>query len=354
MNVRTAAFRDLGQIEELYREATCEPPGGRQLSADRPVPEATLVRIWYAVSKTLSSLLPLSDGQLLYVAEENDTIVGFIQAQALTGRSRAWQVLNLCVRPDAHGHFAAQRLVAHLCNAGMTNGVNRFHVRLPLDHPLVSLFLEEGFVQFATEQILYAEEATGGQQIPSGWRSARRDDIGGLYLLYLRTTPSQVASIEGPSLKAWQAGFAQGWMSRLGRDEVRHHVVERPGIVGWTAIRPASSTRPTVLALMCDGHDAQLREELLDAALAEAAPGSLSCVLRHYDSELIRGLQQRGFAIFGTQLLLVRDLGAKVRVPASEPQTKGMLAPASLAQSVGSSRSAALRVLGRTPPSSRT
>ena len=41
-------------------------------------------------------------------------------------------------------------------------------------------------------------------------RPARRDDIGAIYLLYLRTTPSQVADVEGPSLKTWQGGYAQG------------------------------------------------------------------------------------------------------------------------------------------------
>ena len=47
-------------------------------------------------------------------------------------------------------------------------------------------------------------------------RPARRDDIAAIYLLYLRTTPSQVAAVEGPSLKTWQAGYAQGLVAGMG------------------------------------------------------------------------------------------------------------------------------------------
>jgi hypothetical protein len=62
-------------------------------------------------------------------------------------------------------------------------------------------------------------------------------------------------------------------------------------------------------------------------------------VLRHYDSELIRSLQHRGFAVFGTQLLLVRDLGIKVRLRATAKQKKPVLAHAGIARSHVSSPS---------------
>jgi hypothetical protein len=125
-------------------------------------------------------------------------------------------------------------------------------------------------------------------------------------------------------------------MTRLGRDDVRHFVCERSGVVAWTALRPASSVRPGMLALMCDGQDARLRDEVVDAVLGEAQPGPLTCILRHYDSELIRALQSRGFAVFSTQLLLVRDLALKVRLRevASRKEKKGVLVPAGLARAV--------------------
>jgi hypothetical protein len=172
--------------------------------------------------------------------------------------------------------------------------------------------------------------------------------VGAIYLLYLRTTPSQVASLEGSSLKVWQAAFAEGDLTRVNRDEVRHFVVEEPGVVAWAAIRPASATRPTLLSLMCDGHHPRLREAVIDAALRELPAGPVSSVLRHYDSELIRGLQHRGFAIYGTQVLLVRDLASKVRYRAAPARKKPVLVRAHLAQTVPvGETSPSLRVLSR-------
>lgn len=337
MNIRPASFRDLARIEELFHETESGESTAAQMSADHPVPQATLLRLWYAVSKTVSSLVPLSEtGDVLFVAESpREGIVGFAQAQGVAGRPKAWQILNLCTAASATGHFAREQLLTHLCNRGSEQfGVARFLVRLPLDHPLVSVFLEQGFGQYATEQILYRDDVPEIGDVESVLRPARRDDVGAIYLLYLRTTPSHVAGLEGPSLKQWQAAFANGAMTRLGRDDVRHLIAEAPGAIGWAAVRPAAGARPSVLSLMSEGHDAQLRESVIDSALSEIPPGPVSCVLRHYDSELIRSLQQRGFDIYGTQLLLVRDLTAKVRLTTATSRKKPILVPAGLAQSV--------------------
>ena len=353
MNVRSASFRDLARVEQLYRDALAADESGPGPHPDSPVPQATLLRLWYALSKTLSSLVPLSDtGGVLFVAEDDaEGVVGFIQAQSTSTRPSVWQIVNLCVAPNGAGHFARERLLTHLCNRGLEQGVHRFHVRLPLDHPLVGVFLEHGFTQFATEQILYRDQATDVEPTVRSTliRPARRDDIGAIYLLYLRTTPSHVADVEGPSLKTWQAGYAQGLIAALGRDSVRHVVVERPGIVAWAAIRPPTAAQPASLSMMCEGHDSALRDAIIDAVLAELPSGPASCVLRHYDSELIRALQARGFAVYGTQLLLISELGEKVRINAPSRRKKPVLVHAGIAHSVPSgSPSVPLRVLSTT------
>jgi hypothetical protein len=336
--VRSASFRDLARIEQLYRDATESDENGVQVS-DSPVPQATLLRLWHALTKSLSSLVPLTDtADALLVAEDSqEGVVGFIQAQASPGRAKSWQILNLCTAASALGHFAREQLLAALCNHGMEHGIRRFHVRLPLDHPLVPVFLAQRFTQFATEQILYRDEAksdTDSRVRSTLLRPARRDDIPSIYLLYLRTTPSHVANFEGPSQKVWQATFAQGLVARIGRDDVRQYVAEHPGVVAWAAIRPPSATQPAELTLMCEGHDATLREAVIDAVLNELPVGPAACVLRHYDSELIRALQLRDFVVYGTQLLLVCDLGAKVRLRQPARRKKPILVQAGIAQSV--------------------
>jgi len=340
VNIRPASFRDLARIEELYGEAGSGDESGSPLLPGHPVPQATLLRLWYAVSKTVSSLVPFTagaSGDTLFVAEtQREGIVGFIQAQSPAGRSDSLQILNLCVAATASGHFARSQLLTHLTNHGLEHGIHRFLVQLPRDHALVSVFLEQGFIQLATEQILYSDEAPAtGSAAAAGLRPARREDVGAIYLLYLRTTPSHVASLEGSSLKAWQMRFADGAMSRLGRDDFRQYVVENPGVVAWIAVRPGSGTRPTRLSLMCDGHDPQVREGVIEGAVGELPPGPVFSVLRHYDSELIRSLRRRGFAIYGTQLLLVRDLASRVRLRRTVPaRKKPVLIHAHLARSV--------------------
>ena len=56
MNIRPASFRDLARIEEIYREAQSGDELATQIAADRPVPQATLLRLWYAVSKTVGTI----------------------------------------------------------------------------------------------------------------------------------------------------------------------------------------------------------------------------------------------------------------------------------------------------------
>ncbi len=289
---------------------------------------------------------------MLVAEDAKEGVVGFVQVQALPVRPRSWQILNLCTSTTAHGHFARAELLDGVRNRCLEHGVQRVHVRLPLDHPLLPVFLEHGFTQFATEQILYRDDVTlePDATVQSTLiRTARRDDIGAIHLLYLRTTPSHVADVEGPSLKTWQGAYAQGLVAGLGRDSVKHLVVERPGVVAWAAIRPPTAAQPASLSMMVEGHDPALRDAIIDAILRELPSGPATCVLRHYNSELIRALQVRGFAVYGTQLLLISELGAKVRIQALSRRKKPVLIHAGIARSIAAPSTAVpLRVLSTT------
>ncbi len=217
MNVRSASFRDLGRIEQLHRAGADQESTGAAAalpSDDSPVPQTALVRLWYGVSKTLSSLVPVTDPDTsLLVAEDPDTaLLGFIQAQGVPGQPKAWHITNLCVEPTGRGHFATAPLLTQLCHHGVEHGVTRFVVRVPVDHSLLPTFIEQGFTQYATEQILFRDDSGAAPRLSSGdapqpLRTARREDVGAIHLLYLRTTPSHVAAVEGPTQKAWQAAF---------------------------------------------------------------------------------------------------------------------------------------------------
>src|SRR3979409_2541052 len=96
MKVRAAGLLDLARIEEMHRTADV------RLSE----PEPPAARLWSLLSSTLSALLPLSQETLIYVAEDNGKVVGFIQASGqplgldLRG-AKVLQVLHLQVAEEA-------------------------------------------------------------------------------------------------------------------------------------------------------------------------------------------------------------------------------------------------------------
>src|SRR5258708_23462349 len=111
LKIRTAGLLDLARIEEMHRSADT-----RLSQAEPPA-----ARLWSLLSSTLSALLPLSQETLIYLAEENGKVVGFIQASRqplgldLRG-ARVLQVLNLQVAEEAESEEVAAALGDHLSN----------------------------------------------------------------------------------------------------------------------------------------------------------------------------------------------------------------------------------------------
>lgn len=332
MQVRSASYRDLSQVDYLYRTSLAvEDDLPTQLGAagpQSPVPGAALARAWSILTKSLSALVPLSDvGDQIFVAEEQGRIIGFVQAEPAAG-GKAWQILNLCLDPSASGHFSGVPLLQHLFREGLERGVSRFLVRIPEGHPLAGLLREQGFQPYASEQIRFRElpKPPGGASGP--WIPARREHEMGVYLLYLRTAPHAVAAIEAPSLKQWRTTFQLGWLSRLDSrsGDSRHYVIERGSeVVAWAGVRSAARARPTQMSMMLDPREGGLAVEAVHGLLGQLPSGPTICLLRHYDGELTRAVAARGFEPVATQLLMVRDLPLKLRVR-RVPEVKHQLA----------------------------
>jgi len=312
VKIRAANIRDLGRIEQLYRE------GGEQISEALPP-----ARLWSLLTYTLSALLPLAQETLLYVAEDGGRVIGFVQASGQPAGidlpvARALQVLNLCVVAGSEREDVAAALVEHLCNQALPRGVHRIFVRLPLDDPLTPVFRLEGFRQYATEQVLYSEEprATLGTETLPGLRQARGRDKRLLYQLYRKVTPMGVAQIEAPSYRDWRS-LGADWTMRAGGDSSEELVVDRTEIVAWLKLQRSSSTRPHRLAFLTLPED-HLPEHLAEYGLNLLGPraGAVWSSLRHYDSPMLDALRQRGFSILLTQALMVKELA--IRVPLRE------------------------------------
>lgn len=301
MKVRAASLRDLGRIEELYSGLGPSLP-----DAEPPA------RLWTLLSNTLSALLPLTQETLLLVAEAEGRVLGFIQASARPSRINptaqpiALQVLNLCLDPAADRDQTAPPLIEHLCEQALSRGLLRLFVRLPLDDPLTPVFRLQGFRQYATESVLYADSpAVGGVTLPLGARPARGRDSRPLYQLYRKVTPMGVAQVEAPTFKEWKL---------LHDDSGQQTVIDRVDLAGWLSVQKVSGTSPHTLSFLVLP-ESPLPDELADLALSQAGPGPAWSSLRHYDSPMIDALRGRGFTTLLTQALLVKELAIRATVP---------------------------------------
>jgi hypothetical protein len=335
MQVRSASYRDLSQVDELYRATIAlEYEFDQRMESagpQSPVPGPALARAWSILTRSLSALMPLADvGDQLYVAEEQGRIVGFVQAEPAPGK-RAWRILNLCLAHTAEGHFAGVPLLHHLVNEGLERGVTRFLVRISEDHPLQATLREQGFLPYASEQIRFRELPKPPDHHSEPWVPASAADLAGVYLLYLRTAPHAVAAVEAPNLTQWRATFQLGWLARMdGRaGDSRHFVIKQNGgIVAWAGVRLPARARPSLVGLMLDPQESQVAVEAVHSLLGQIPPGPTLCLLRHYDAELHRAVAARGFEPVATQILMARDLPLKLRARRLAEQQKAVPAGA--------------------------
>jgi predicted N-acetyltransferase YhbS len=307
VKIRPAGLLDLARIEEMHRSSEIK------LSAAAP-PAA---RLWSLLSSTLSALLPLSQETLMFVAEQHGKVVGFIQASGQPisldlRRARVLQVLNLQVAEGADSDEIAPALVQHLCNQALERGAHRLFVRVPERDALLSAFRLQGFRQYATEQVVYAEKPRPrSDQFPEGLRAWKRGDDRHLYQLYRKVTPQGVSQLEAPTYRDWKAMHA----AELTGGEV----VDRVEVVAWVRMQRGSGARPDTLQFMALP-ESPLPSELADYGISllgdSVAPAWSS--LRHYDSHMIDALRGRGFSVLLTQLLLVKELAVRVPKPVRE------------------------------------
>lgn len=301
MKVRAANLLDLGKIEALYQSSS------KTLSAQPPP-----VRLWALVSHTLSALLPIYHESLLFVAEEDGRLCGFVQASGLGSNlglprnARALQVLNLAVAEGVDRDDVIPGLVELLAARALAAGVLRLLVRIPLDDPMTPAIRRQGFRQYATETVLFADFPRSTPAVPSGVRQTRGRDATMLYQLYRKVTPQGVSMVEAPSYRDWK-------MNRdlRGGDQ---HVVDRGELVAWSnVLRSGEAALPHSLSFMVMPEQG-LADDVADHAIAAAGTGPAWSSLRHYDSHIIEALRARGFSSLLTQALLVKELALQVPV----------------------------------------
>jgi hypothetical protein len=346
VNIRSAQVTDWGRIDEIYSE-------GLKLSlqgdgATHPV------RLWQIVSRTLSSLLPLSTpSEMLYVLEDDEgRVSGFIQAEVLGGsdsrvpstRRRhpdAIRVLNLSLAPELSG-AGGGALIDHLCSEAVGIGVARIYVRIPEGHAVLESFKAHGFTPYARDRVFYRDDgqsAAGpaaiddGAEAPVGLRPATRKDALGLFALYLAATPPPVSQVEAPDYQQWRALNEGEWLHRFGRRGNRSMVVERSNeVIAWMGVEVGSPGRPHTVALLTRQEqtgNGDLERQLLGEALRGLSGhgSAVWCNVRNYDTVTTRVLQDAAFDALAGQDLLVREMRSRVAAAARKSTKDKAFAP---------------------------
>ncbi len=312
MTVRTASFRDFEQIESLYRASIQSSESSPVLSADRPVPQRALLKLWFALSKSIAAHVPLTeDGDALYVAGTGEGVLtGFIQAELLPRPVRTWHIVNLCIREGEEHEHVATELIEALVHDSIERKIERLSARMPDGHRLLAAFLHEGFQQIHTEQILFCEHGT--DHVHDGTtqhiRPPKKSDRLGMYLLYQKATPPAVARLEAPNYHAWEARGIDAMARATGRSELEQYVYDDGEILGWGAIIPGRDARPSEIRFIVENSRTDVGEALYHALGSQISQGPVTCILRHYDTNMFSVLRKYGFEVYGTQMYLVREL----------------------------------------------
>ncbi|GAC1333926.1 MAG: hypothetical protein NVSMB17_14950 [Candidatus Dormibacteria bacterium] len=339
MSIRSAQVTDWGRIDQIYADGLRLSLQGE--GATHPV------RLWQIVSRTLSSLLPLSTpSEMLYVSEDEEgNVNGFIQAEVLGGsdslvpgprrrRPDAIRVLNLSLAPELSG-AGGGALIDHLCGEAVAMGVARIYVRIPEGHAVGESFKAHGFTPYARDRVFYRDDTAAASDLAvlEGLRPVTRRDGLGLFTLYLAATPREVSQVEAPDYQQWRAINEAEWLHRFGRRGNRSLVLERGGeIVAWLGVELGSPGRPHTIAHLTrqdQGGDGVLERQLLGEALRSLAghASGVWCNVRNYDTVTTRVLQEAGFEGLAGQDLLVREMRSRVRAAERKTRKEKAFAP---------------------------
>ena len=263
----------------------------------------------------LGRSLALNPGRETWVNVEQGQIYGLVAARARFGAD-VWDIDHLMIAPSVDGDRVCLRLLTHLCEAAVEEGVQKVFLRLPMDSPWLQPARQAGFVQYTTEHVfvLPTFDAAPKVSVP-GLRPRRPADHQPLFQLYSASVPGPVRQIEALTLQEWRWtdnwGFTsvaslRGAVRRRRRDLV---VQGDARLTAWVQVDLGSRT----LQLLLDPRDAPKPVDLLGRGLAELVPGRpVAFAMRDYQSELSGALEEKGFRPIESQALLAQMLTARV------------------------------------------
>lgn len=260
--------------------------------------------------------LALKPGRETWVQIEHGQIFGIVAARARFGTD-VWDIDRLVIAPSVDDDRVCLRLLDHLCEAAVEEGVQKVFLRLSEASPWIGPARQAGFVHYTSEQVFVQPQPSPlSRPAVTGLRPRRPADHQALFQLYSAAVPAQVRQIEALTLQEWR--WTDDW-----------------GLVAMAPFRPSLTRRRRDLVVQGEDRiDAWLRIDLhartLQVTTDPRGPVDLPLLLarglselpagrpvvfarRDYQTELAAPLEELGFLAGESQALLARVLSVRVQ-----------------------------------------
>lgn len=261
------------------------------------------------LENALEQWFSFATGKHTWVSVHGATIRGLISARPRTKRS-AWEIEVLINATDDES--VALSLFSRMTAGVIKQGAERIFLRLASDSVIKEAARSAGFFRYATET-LYRREA-GHWRASSGgvpFRLKAKHDVLGMYSLYNRVAPANVRSIEGLTLREWQAA-QEKWGGRC-----TDLILEEDGVVtAWVRAMAGHVGRIFLISERgpCD--------DLLGAGLDLLQDRDVFCLVPDHNPELASALGRHSFEPVCTYMSYAKRLTKPVEELATETASK--------------------------------
>jgi hypothetical protein len=259
--------------------------------------------------------LALQPGRETWVQIEHGQIHGVVATRARFGTD-VWDIDKLMIASSVDADRVCMRLLDHICEAAVEEGVQKVFLRLAEDSAWLQPAHQAGFAHYTSEQLyMLPHLSPTTRPIVPGLRPRRPADHQALFQLYSAAVPAHVRQIEALTLQEWRwidnwglvSTALQPGLTRRRRDLV---VQVEGGIEAWLPV----DLHARALRLTTDPRQAADLPLLLRRGLSELPAGRpVFFPVRDYQTELAGPLEELGFYPGESQALLARML--TVRVP---------------------------------------
>ncbi len=292
-------WADLFPLRSIRQRFVLNQPV-RRLSSGQP---------FQAGLKQLIPFVPASDR--VFVARVERKPVGYAVFNVLHP-DRRWVLEGIGANL---GIYESQPVWEELVNFGVVaaglEGTKRLYVRVPTGSDLAQVVRASGFTPYANEVVLGAPMISLSHA-SAGVRRQQESDVWSIHQLYMATVPQPVQYAEALTSHHWDIN------PRLSATSIQAGWIIEEGFQVVAYMRTESRPDSHVIEFLVGPEHGHLFPNLIAGALADLAgmvPRQVHILVRGYQQEFVRPLQDRGFSIQLEQDLHVKYTTAMARVP---------------------------------------